>query len=80
MVICKLPKPPPPQTQTTPFIPALIFFAQILIFYFVSFKFHVVLIAYKTLLMEINFQIQTKAPYNLVIILLIGDTIHLFVP
>ena len=71
----------PLQTQIAePPLPPLIFFTQILIFYFISYEFHIVLIAYKTLLVEINFQIQTKAPYNLVISLLVGDTIHLFVP
>ena len=42
--------------------------------------FHAILNANKTPLMEINFQIQTKAPYNIVIILVVGDTLHLLVP
>ena len=42
--------------------------------------FHAILNANKTPLMEINFQIQTKAPYNIVISLVASDTLHLLVP
>ena len=42
--------------------------------------FQAILNANKTPLMEINFQIQTKAPYNIVISLVASDTLHLLVP